>query len=193
MARKKRDSGDDDLLFDEIEMEGQGSVDDTPHDSEKSRSQQKREMLARRDLGEALVELSAARLAKIPLSAATLDAVRDGQRFTRRALKRQLTRIARLMSEFDDEAEIRKALENLYQPHRDEVRRLHEAEQWRDALIAGDHAVMEMLVARFPMAERQHLRQLARNANKEQAQQKPPKSARLLYQYLHNLLEDESA
>jgi len=191
MARKKRSFEGGAPFYDETEEAGLGGVDDELHGEEKSRSQQKREMLARRDLGEALVELSAARLAKIPLSAETLDAVQDGQRFTKRALKRQLTRIARLMTEFDDEAEIRKALENLYQPHVEEVRRFHEAEQWRDALIAGDNTVMQMLTERFPEIDRQHLRQLARNANKESERQRPPKSARVLYQYLHDLIEEE--
>ncbi len=189
MAKKKRNYEDESFL-DEIE----GTLlecEEEAHDDEKSRSQLKREQLARRDLGEALVELSAARLAKIPLSEVTLDAVQDGQRFTRRALKRQLTRIATLIAAFDDEAAIRQALENLYQPHRDEVRRHHEAEQWRDALIAGDKAAMQMLTTRFPEIDRQHLRQLARNASKEREHQKPPKSARVLYQYLLEFSESK--
>ncbi len=188
MAKKKRNFSDDDFFDDEEEsFEGE---DDSVLGEEKSRSQLKREMLARRDLGEALVALSAARLAKIPLCEETLDAIHDGQRFTRRALKRQLTRIAALITEFEDEALIRQALEQLYQPHREEVRRHHEAEQWRDALIAGDDALMQSLIERFPEIDRQHLRQLTRNATKEQEQNKPPKSARVLYQYLYSLVEE---
>ncbi len=185
MAKKKRDLDDaffdEEVAFDDDEGEAQ---------EEKSRSQLKRERQGRRDLGESLVELSAARLAKIPLSEETLDAIQDGQQFTKRALKRQLSRIAALITALDDEAAIRQALEQLYQPHREEVRRLHEAEQWRDALIDGDNAVMQMLVERFPAIDRQHLRQLARNANKESERQKSPKSARALYQYLHSILEE---
>ncbi len=186
MAKKRRGFSGDDTFFDE--EGGFGSEGDDTHEEAKSRSQLKREMLARRDLGEALVELSAARLAKIPLSEETLDAIHDGQRFTRRALKRQLTRIAALITELEDEAVIRQALEQLYQPHREEVRRHHEAEQWRDALIAGDDALMQSLVERFPEIDRQHLRQLTRNAIKESERDKPPKSARALYQYLHSLI-----
>lgn len=159
-------------------------------EEEKSRSQLKREMLSRRDLGKELVELSAARLAKIPLSEETRDAVLEGQRLKKSALKRHLTRIASLMTSYDDEAVIRNALEQLYQPHRDEVRRQHQVEQWRDALIGGDNEVMQQLCERFESLDRQHLRQLIRNANKEQALQKPPKSARVLYQYLHSLFDD---
>jgi ribosome-associated protein len=191
MAKKKR-KFDIEAFLDEEEGELQAGDAGEFEPEEKSRSQLKREQLARRDLGEQLVELSEARLAKLSLSEQTLDAVRDGQRFTRRALQRQLSRIAALITEFDDEQAIRQGLENLYQPHRDEVHRHHEAEQWRDGLIAGDNAVMEAVTARFPAVDRQHLRQLARNANKEQERQKPPKSARLLYTYLHQLIEEDT-
>jgi len=190
MAKKKR-KFDIEAFLDEEEGELQASDEGEFESDEKSRSQLKREQLARRDLGEQLVALSEARLAKLSLSEQTLDAVRDGQRFTRRALQRQLSRIAALITEFDDEQAIRQGLENLYQPHRDEVHRHHEAEQWRDGLIAGDNAVMEAVTTRFPEVDRQHLRQLARNANKELERQKPPKSARLLYTYLHNMIEEE--
>ncbi|MBL1261566.1 MAG: DUF615 domain-containing protein [Thiotrichaceae bacterium] len=188
MAKKKR-GFDIEAFLDEEEGELL-SPEEEGEEEEKSRSQLKREQQGRRDLGVQLVELSEARLAKLTLSEQTLDAVRDGQRFTRRALQRQLNRIAALMTEFDDEEVIRKGLENLYQPHRDEVRRHHEAEQWRDGLIAGDNAVMEVVVTRFPEVDRQHLRQLARNANKENERQKPPKAARQLYTYLHQLIEE---
>jgi len=190
MAKKKR-KFDIEAFLDEEEGELLAVDDGEFEQDEKSRSQLKREQLARRDLGEQLVALSEARLAKLSLSEQTLDAVRDGQRFTRRALQRQLSRIAALITEFDDEQAIRQGLENLYQPHRDEVHRHHEAEQWRDGLIAGDNAVMEVVTTRFPAVDRQHLRQLARNANKEQERQKPPKSARLLYTYLYQLIEED--
>ncbi len=187
MAKKKRGFDDDDGFFDDAEEQ----LFENDDEEEKSRSQLKREMLARRDLGEELVALSEARLAKIPLSEETLDAVHDGQRFTRRALKRQLTRIAALITEYEEEDAIRQALEQLYQPHRDEVRRQHEVEQWRDALIAGDEDLMQSLLARFPEIDRQHLRQLVRNTIKERERDKPPKSARVLYQYLFSFVEEK--
>ncbi len=190
MAKKKR-GFDIEAFLDEEEGQLLSYEKEEFEEEEKSRSQLKREQQGRRDLGEELVALSEARLARLPLSEETLDAVRDGQRFTRRALQRQLTRIAALITEYDDEQVIRKGLEGLYQPHRDEVRRHHEAEQWRDGLIASDNAVMEAVVARFPEVDRQRLRQLARNANKENEQQKPPRAARQLYTYLHELIEED--
>lgn len=162
-----------------------------PQCQEKSKSQLKREMEARRNLGKALVALSAARLAKIPLSDETRNAVEEGQRLKKGALKRHLSRIASLLTEFDDEAEIRAALDRLYQPHREEVRLHREVEQWRAALIAGDAELMQQLCERFESLDRQHLHQLIRNARRERDQHKPPRSARALYRYLHGFMSDD--
>ncbi|HEX7026867.1 MAG TPA: ribosome biogenesis factor YjgA, partial [Gammaproteobacteria bacterium] len=84
-------------------------------------------------------------------------------------------------------------LDGLLQPYREQVQAFHETEQWRDKLIAGDEALLNELVGLFN-ADRQHLRQLVRNAQKEQAQNKPPRSARILFQYLMELKnKDQSA
>ena len=42
-----------------------------------------------------------------------------------------------------------------------------------------------------PNADRQQLRSLVRNAKKEQEGNKPPKSARQIFQYLRELAENE--
>jgi ribosome-associated protein len=56
-------------------------------------------------------------------------------------------------------------------------------------LIAeGDDALSELL-EEFPAAERQHLRQLIRNAKREAERNKPPKSAREIFRYLRQLTE----
>jgi ribosome-associated protein len=44
----------------------------------------------------------------------------------------------------------------------------------------------------YPDADSQHLRQLQRNAQKEAKQGKPPKSSRLLYKYLKDLIADHA-
>jgi len=43
----------------------------------------------------------------------------------------------------------------------------------------------------YPEADSQQLRQLIRNAQKEIAAAKPPKSARMLYRYLKELLQSD--
>lgn len=68
------------------------------------------------------------------------------------------------------------------------VREHHQAEQWRDKLINNEGDVLTELLNQFPNADRQHLRQLQRNAQKEAKDEKPPKSSRLLFKYLKELL-----
>jgi ribosome-associated protein len=152
----------------------------------KSKSQIKREMQALRDLGLRLVETPAAKLEKVPMSDLLRDAVNDAKGFRREALRRQLQHIGGLLRNEDNEA-IGKALERLDQPHREEVRALHEIEQWRDELIAGSTERLTDLLNRYDGADRQHINQLIRNAQKEQKLSKPPKSARALFRYLSEL------
>jgi len=65
-------------------------------------------------------------------------------------------------------------------------------ERWRDRLLEeGDH-VLEELVTQHPDVDRQYLRQLMRNAGKEKLANKPPRSARLLFRYLRELMEEDT-
>lgn len=153
---------------------------------QKSKSQIKREMQALRDLGKQLIELPKPSLDKIPLTDRLRDAVLVAKEFKREALRRQIQHIGVLMRDVDVDA-IRVALDSMARPHRKEVRAFHEVEEWRDALIDGDNALLEELANRFEAANRQHLRQLVRNARKEQERHKPSKSARVLFRYLSDL------
>ena len=151
-----------------------------------SKSQVKREMQALRDLGRELVDLPLVSLNKFDFSGTLLDSIILAQGLKREALRRQLQHIGKLLREEDDAA-IRQLLSQISQPQRDEVMAFHEIEQWRDKLLDGDDEAINQAVDRFQEADRQHLRQLVRNARKERQQEKPPKSARLLFQYLKDL------
>jgi len=74
------------------------------------------------------------------------------------------------------------------------VREHHIVERWRDRLIAEGNDALTELLNEHPHADRQQLRQLSRNAQKEAEAAKPPKSSRLLYRYLRDLfkVEDEA-
>lgn len=151
-----------------------------------SKSQVKREMQTLRDLGEELVQLPLVSLKKFSFPERLLDSILLAQSLKREALRRQIQHIGKLLREEDDEA-IRQLLSQISQPQRDEVMAFHEIEQWRDKLLDGDDEAINQAVDRFQEADRQHLRQLVRNARKELQQEKPPKSARLLFQYLKDL------
>ncbi|MBT7951051.1 MAG: DUF615 domain-containing protein [Gammaproteobacteria bacterium] len=164
---------------------------DTEEIRPKSKSQVKRELHALHDLGRELVELPGKALKQIPLSEETLDAVLEAKQLKMEALRRQLKHIGKLMRDEDADS-IRIALDKLRQPHEKEVSEFHEVEGWRDSLLAGDDAVLGELCGRFVDIDRQHLRQLVRNAQKERDLNKPPKSARVLFRYLKALSENNN-
>ncbi len=153
-----------------------------------SKSQLKRESHALTDLGKELVELPQNKLDKIPLDDTLLDAINLARRIRERGgRKRQIQFIGKLLRKTDAEPIIA-AMEQLKNEHLKENARLHKLEQWRDRLIEeGDTALGELLTE-HPDADRQQLRQLLRNAQREQKQNKPPKSARELFKYLRDNL-----
>ena len=67
-----------------------------------------------------------------------------------------------------------------------ETAALHALERRRDKLLADDKALTELL-AEHPELDAQHLRTLIRNARKEQAENKPPKAYREIFQILKDL------
>lgn len=152
----------------------------------KSKSQVKRDLQELRDLGQELVGLSKKGLVSLPLTEDLLSAVLEAKYLKMEALRRQLKHIGKLMRDEDADA-IRDALAKLRRPHEKEVTDFHETETWRDKLLAGDDSVLVELGERFPDLERQHVRQLVRNAKKEVAMTKPPKSARALFRYLKEI------
>lgn len=154
----------------------------------KSKSQLKREMQALQELGEELVKLPKEQFEKIVLSEELHDAVLQARNITQHgAHKRQLQYIGKLMRNIDPEP-VKEQL-NLIKGHSARATQtLHNIEQWRDQLLTdGDHAV-EKLLEQHPQTDRQYLRQLLRNAHKEIKANKPPKSKRLLFQYLREIL-----
>ena len=92
----------------------------------------------------------------------------------------------------EDEILIRSKLDKLKMPHNNEVKKFHEVEQWRDDLIQGKTSLISELAIKFENFERQYVNQLIRNAKKENSNNKPPKSARLLFKYLVNKLSNIS-
>jgi ribosome-associated protein len=152
----------------------------------KSKSQIKRELHLLHELGKQLVELPQSRLRSLGLTEPLQTAIMDARRFKRGALKRQLQYIAGLMREVDAAA-VQQALDGFRHPQQQQVEALHEVEAWREALLAGDEALLDELVRRFQHADRQHLRQLVRNANRERQLNKPPKSSRALFRELSAL------
>ena len=156
-----------------------------------SRSQNRREALEILALGETLVELTAAQLAKLPIPEGLLEHIEYSKRITSHGeRKRQLAFLAKQMRREEDGVldAIRDALEANSETSKRAVALMHRMEHWRERLLAeGDVALAELL-DEYPQADRQQLRTLVRNALAEKAKNKPPRAFREIYQVLRELM-----
>lgn len=153
-----------------------------------SKSQRKRECHDLQELGNQLVKLADAELEKIPLPDDLYQAIVEARHIRQHgALKRQLQFIGKLMRNADAEA-IRAAYDQTTNHYRQDIRQLHQLEQWRDRLLEQGDQALEELLADYPQANRQQIRQWIRSAHSEKLHNRPAKSARELFQYLKSLL-----
>jgi ribosome-associated protein len=67
-------------------------------------------------------------------------------------------------------------------------RELHMIERWRDRLVNEGDEALQSLLEDYAALDRQHLRQLCRDAGREKATGKPPGAGRKLFRYLRETL-----
>jgi ribosome-associated protein len=152
-----------------------------------SKSQIKREMHELQKIGKQLVELSKADRDRIPLGEKLVDAIDIAHRIkSREALRRQLQYIGKVMRTIDMEP-IVDALGKIERGHLELSHRFHKLEALRDKIAAEGNPVIEEVMATYPTADRQQLRQLARQINKEKENSKPSAASKKLFQYLREL------
>lgn len=154
-----------------------------------NKSQIKRDNAALEKLGEELIFLPKERLAKLDLPDALLEAIRLAQTIEKHhgAFKRQRKFIAKLLRDVDI-GPIRGQLDGDSRQQAIAIHFTHQIERWRDRLLAGGDSEVNALMAEHPEADRQKLRQLLRDANREREAELAPRSARLLFKYLRELL-----
>ena len=174
-----------------------GRDEDTGEFLSPSRSANRRAALDVLELGEQLVALSAAQLARLPIPDEVMPHIRETQRITSYgARKRQLAFLAKQMRRQDDEAldAIRDAMSKDGDAARRETAAMHRVEALRDALLGDDgDAAMTALLDEHPHADRQKLRQLVRNTHEERKRNKPPHAFRELFRELRELMAQDAA
>jgi len=155
-----------------------------------SKSSRKRESNALQDLGEELMRLSQQQLEDLGLPENLLEAVRVGQSINAHGgLLRQRKYIGKILRSLDA-GPIREGLSALRGETAALIRLQHQSEMWRDRIIAEGDAGVNAFVGVHPSADRQKLRQLARETKKEREKSAPPRSARLLFKELRGVLEE---
>ncbi len=156
-----------------------------------SKTALKAEAHALQALGRDLAELPADRLAALALPDTLREAVLAMQRTrSHEGRRRQLQYVGKLMRGVDA-APLHEAVAAHALGSAQDALALHQAEHWREALIADDEALTRWL-AEHPATDAQRLRSLVRAARRDSAAHDPaarqPRSYRELFQFIRPLL-----
>ncbi len=141
-----------------------------------SKTQLKAEADEKQALGEALLTLRTDLMARLELPEKLLDALAQAKRITNfEGRRRQMQFIGKLMRPLDM-TPIRAAIDEQANGSADLTLALHQAEQWRDKLLADDAALSSWL-SDYPGTDSQQLRALIRQARKDFAKPEIPGEA----------------
>ena len=134
-----------------------------------SKTDLKRESAELQALGEALLGLRAEAFERLQLPERLAEALAETRRIDDfEGRRRQLQFVGKLMRKLEpaEVAAIRAALDEQRRGSAQATLALHEAEQWRDRLLA-EGAALGQWVERFPATDAQQLRALIRQARKD--------------------------
>ena len=152
-----------------------------------SKTELKREAKNVHEFGKILVSLTELQIAQIDLPENILDAIKDLKNIKKgSAKKRQSLYLAKLLREID----LSKAQDFVNQikfESQTEIRRLHEAEDWRDKLLS-DVSYLTNIIDKAQNVDIQRLRSLVINSQKEIKKQKSKKNQKELFNYLKEIL-----
>ena len=154
-----------------------------------SKSQLKREMTALQELGEELVAQPKDRVMRVPMPEDVREVILECQKIKdHEGRRRQMQYVGKKMRllEADEIAAIQKVLDSWKGASKAETAAMHALERRREKLLADDSALTD-LKAQHSEVDVQQLRTLIRNARKEQAENKPPKAYREIFQILKQL------
>jgi ribosome-associated protein len=154
-----------------------------------SKSELKRQSSELQKLGEQLVAEARDRVKRVPMPEDVRDAILMCQTITNHeGRRRQLQFVGKKMRTLDEEevAIIQRTIDSWKGASKAETATLHAMERRRERLLADDDALTQLL-GEHPELDAQHLRTLIRNARKEQAENKPPKAYREIFQILKDV------
>ncbi|NRR32233.1 DUF615 domain-containing protein [Oxalobacteraceae bacterium] len=154
-----------------------------------SKSELKRQMTALQVLGAALIAEPRDRVKRVPMPEDVRDAILECQLITNHeGRRRQLQFVGKKMRTLDEAevALIQKTIDGWKGASKADTAAMHALERRREKLLTDDK-VLTTLLAENPELDAQHLRTLIRNARKEQAENKPPKAYREIFQILKQI------
>ena len=154
-----------------------------------SKSEAKRQSNELQKLGEQLVDAPRDRVKRVEMPEDVKEAILQCQTITNHeGRRRALQFVGKKMRTLDEEEVevIRRTIEGWKGASKAETAALHALERRREKLLADDKALTQLL-EEHPELDVQQLRTLIRNARKEQAENKPPKAYREIFQVLKDL------
>lgn len=168
---------------------------DPPLDERPSKTRLKQAMHDLQALGEDLVRLPESRFERLALPETLANAVQEYKRTrSHEGRRRQMQYIGKLMRQIDPEP-VREAVAEMKLGRAMDSLALHQAEQWRTELLAGDEALTRWM-AGHPDSDVQQLRSLIRVARRDAAaapEQRSGRAYRELFQYLKGHLAVDEA
>ena len=150
-----------------------------------SKSEMKREMERLQQLGKRLTELNTGQWQTLTISDVLHAALVESKRLkNHEAKRRHMQYIGKLMR--DENWELIQQQVDLLDPSSEASgRRIGQMEKWRERLIK-DAKAMNAFIDEYPDVDRQHLRNLIRNASKEMSSEpaKPGSGYKKLFQFI---------
>ena len=154
-----------------------------------SKTQKKKADKVLQKLGERLAGLSAEHLESIEMPDDLRKALSIARETTSHgARKRHVKHVGALLRQIDV-TDIQSALDEIDRGEYRKALAFQKLESWRDRLREGNTELIDEILAQCPLAQRQRLAQLARNAKKEFEADKGVKSSRALFRYLKEVSE----
>lgn len=144
-------------------------------------------------MAEEICQMSHAHIAEFGLPESVEESLQEAGRMPANAARKRLLKYVTQQFRELDTAAIQEKLSKMKNRSAHGTREHHQTERWRERLLSEQaNTALTELIAAYPSADSQHIRQLQRNALKEAKESKPPKSSRLLYQYLKQLISGDS-
>ena len=159
-----------------------------------SKSELKRQMTVLQKMGEELVNEARDRVKRVPMPEDVREAILECQMIRdHEGRRRQLQYVGKKMRTLDEEevAAIQRTIDSWKGLSKADTANMHAMERRRDKLLTDDKA-LTVLLSENPELDVQHLRTLIRNARKEQAENKPPKAYREIFQILKEIAKKKN-
>ncbi|WP_430461374.1 ribosome biogenesis factor YjgA [Thalassolituus sp. LLYu03] len=164
---------------------------DYEDDGQISKSELKREAHRHQDMGKRLTELNASKWKELPITETLYNALVENARLKQHEAKRRhMQYIGRLMR--DEDVDAIQARIDLFDPSSEAYgRRIKQQELWRTRLV-NDPNALNSFIEEFPEVDRQALRNLVRNAQKEMSTEppKPGTGYKKLFQFIKEQMAD---